>query len=60
MIKINEGKKIEFEDDLVIVKCNGREIYKGIEDYEPMKDEDWTWDGSKYTLPGGYTKEVVG
>jgi peptidoglycan hydrolase-like amidase len=38
-------KKIDFEDDLVIVYDeNETQIYKGIEDYEPMKDENWTWD----------------
>lgn len=45
-------KRIDFEDDLVLVFCDGEEIYKGIEDDEPMKDEDWRYDNSKqaYTL----------
>jgi hypothetical protein len=40
-------KRIDFEDDLVIVFDNSEnQIYKGIEDYEPMKDCDWKWDDS--------------
>lgn len=42
-------KRIEFEDDIVIVYADvdisyGREIYKGLEDYEPMKYVHWEWD----------------
>lgn len=56
-----ESKKIEFDDDLVVVYQNGREIYKGIEDYEPMKDEKWTWDNAKkcYTLGDEYIKVCI-
>lgn len=45
-------KRIEVEDDIVMVFKDGKEIYTGMEDYEPMKDEDWRWDESKkaYTL----------
>ena len=44
-----KGKRIEFEDDIVIVYADvdishGREIYRGLEDYEPMKDVRWSWD----------------
>ena len=39
-------KRIEFEDDVVKVFKNGKLIYKGIEDYEPMKDEPWRWNES--------------
>lgn len=51
-------KKIDFEDDLVIVYDeNETQIYKGIEDYEPMKDEDWKWDNSeKVYRCGSYIK----
>ena len=46
--KTYNRKRIEFEDDLVIVfDGNESQIYKGIEDYEPMKDEDWKWDPSE-------------
>ena len=43
-------KKIEFEDDIVIVYadvdiCDGKLIYKGLEDDEPMKRVAWTWEG---------------
>ena len=56
------GKRLEFEDDLVrVFDPNGKEIYSGIEDYEPMKDEDWKFDSAKglYVLPDGYQKEVI-
>jgi hypothetical protein len=58
-------KRIEFEDDLVVVRdVNGKVIYKGEEDYEPMRDEDWKFNKSKnlYELEGNdfyYTKEVL-
>lgn len=48
-------KRIDYEDDVVIVyDPDGKEIYKGIEDYEPMKDEYWKWDSSEncYKLDG--------
>ena len=37
-------KRIEYDDDFVGVMLGSREIYKGIEDYEPMRDEFWKWD----------------
>ena len=41
------GNRIEFEDQLVIVyDKKGNEIYRGLEDYEPMKYEDWKFDSS--------------
>ena len=37
-------RKIQFDDDMVIVvDNNGKELYRGIEDYEPMKNEPWKW-----------------
>lgn len=43
-----ERRRIDYEDDLVIVYDeSGKQIYKGIEDYEPMKDEPWKWDNSE-------------
>lgn len=57
-----KGKRIQYEDDLVIVRDkNGKVIYKGLEDYEPYKYELWVWDDTKglYTLDG-MTKECVG
>lgn len=56
---IPSGKKIEFEDDLVIVYNKlGSVIYKGMEDYEPMRYEDWKWEADKgyYTLNDEYIK----
>ena len=51
-------KKIDFEDDLVIVYDeNETQIYKGIEDYEPMKNENWQWDNSEKVYKyGDYIK----
>ena len=51
-------RRIDFDDDVVIVTKGGKVIYKGLEDYEPMKYEPWEWDERKtcYTLPGGYEK----
>lgn len=54
-------KEIEYEDDLVIVyDAEGDVVYKGMEDYEPMKYEPWRWDKSinGYRL-NGYTKVCV-
>lgn len=43
--KTYNRKPIQYEDDLVIVfDENGSQIYKGIEDYEPLNDESWRWD----------------
>lgn len=56
---IPEGKKIEYEDDLVAVfDKNGKEIYKGLEDDEPMRYENWKWDSYNryYTLDDEYIK----
>lgn len=42
-----ERRRINFDDDLVIVYDEeDNEIYRGLEDYEPMKDENWKWDNS--------------
>ena len=47
-----QRRRIDYDDDLVIVYEDEREIYRGMEDYEPMKDELWQWDQStqSYTL----------
>lgn len=51
-------KRIDAEDDLVIVfNESEQQIYKGIEDYEPMKDCDWKWDSSTQAYNyNGYVK----
>lgn len=43
-----DKKQIEYDDDLVLVydDSNSNLIYKGIEDFEPMKDCDWIWNSS--------------
>lgn len=45
---MRKGKgRINYEDDLVVVyDKKGNIIYKGLEDYEPYKREDWRWDES--------------
>ena len=55
------GKRIEFDDDIVAVyNPQGKVIYKGLEDDDPHKRDDWRWDGSKgyYTNPAhpGFVK----
>lgn len=42
------GNKINFEDDIVAVydADTGEQLYKGMEDYEDLKDEPWKWDAS--------------
>lgn len=41
-------RKIDYEDDMVVVirvNPNGLEnVYVGLEDYEPSKNENWKWD----------------
>lgn len=56
-------KKIEYDDDLVIVYDeNNNAIYKGMEDYEPLNNEDWKWNKKlqayELQMPDGniYTK----
>lgn len=54
-----KGKRINYEDDIVVVyDKSGGVIYKGEEDYEPMKYEDWKWNNEKqyYTLGDDYIK----
>ena len=51
--KVNfKTKPIQFEDDIVVVMFNGKEIYKGPVDDDPMDGEDWRFDRAsmKYTL----------
>lgn len=48
-------KEIEYEDDIVIVyDSNGNELYRGLEDYEPNKDEPWVYNVKtrEYTYNG--------
>ena len=43
-VSLTEGRRINYDDDLVVVYEDDKVIYKGLEDYEPMKDELWKWD----------------
>lgn len=55
---MSKYRRIQFDDDIVMVKHGKETVYKGLEDYEPMKYEPWRWDDKKhcYTLRGGYKK----
>lgn len=57
------GKRIKYDDDLVVVTKGGEVIYKGIEDFEPMKEELWKWDEKEqaYFLKrkANFKREVV-
>ena len=58
-----QRKRIDYEDDIVIVYDNAEnQIYKGIEDYEPMNNEPWVWnskDGCYYLKTSGKTYKKV-
>ena len=48
-------KKVKFDDDVVVIYDESKSIvYKGIEDYPPMVDDDWKWNSElqacKYVL----------
>lgn len=45
--EVADGRRLEYEDDLVVVKRGSEVLYKGLEDYNPMSDEDWVWNNSK-------------
>ena len=52
-------KKIEYDDDLVVVYSEEDGcVYKGIEDYEPMNDEDWKWDSKLQAYKVTLSKET--
>ena len=40
-IKLIQKNAINYDDDIVVVYKNGKKIYSGEEDDEPMKREDW-------------------
>ena len=43
-----KNREIRYEDDIVVVKDKkGHVIYKGMEDDEPNKYEDWRWNESR-------------
>lgn len=62
MIDIKVERRIEYDDDLVIVKNKSGEVeYKGLDDYNPYRDEPWKYDSKNdvYTLPDGHTMRCV-
>lgn len=40
-VKLIQKNAINYDDDIVVVYKNGKKIYSGEEDDEPMKREDW-------------------
>ena len=46
--------QIEYEDDLVVVTEGKEIIYKGMEDYEPMKDAPWRFIATTKSGKGHY------
>ena len=40
-MKLIKKNSIDYDDDTVIVYKNGKKIYSGEEDSEPLKREDW-------------------
>ena len=40
-VRLIKRNSIDYDDDTVIVYKNGKKIYSGEEDSEPMKREDW-------------------
>lgn len=56
-IRIQKGKKIQYEDDLVRVYTDKGEVdYEGILDDCPYKYDDYKWNEKEqcYDLPHGY------
>lgn len=52
-------KRIEFEDDIVVVYDKKKqEIYRGMEDYDPMKYENWLWDEKTRSYYSGNFKKI--
>lgn len=61
------NKRINFDDDLVIVRNPEGEIdYKGMQDDNPYKREDWTFNAKSgsyflvHPVYGRYTMEKIG
>ncbi len=55
--KVPKGHRIHYEDDLVeVYNDKGKEVYHGILDYCPYKDENYKWNETdqNYDLPQGY------
>ena len=58
--KVQDDGRISFEDDIVEVRKGSEVIYRGMEDYEPMKHESWKYDEHhKLYRLGEYTKRKV-
>lgn len=55
--KVPAGERINYEDDLVeVYDDKGKQVYHGILDYCPYKDENYKWNEAdkNYDLPQGY------
>lgn len=58
------GNRINYDDSLVVVMKDGKEVYRGIEDYNPMKGQWWkfvetTKDGRGHYEYNGYKKYLI-
>lgn len=58
--KIMKGKRVNFDDDVVIVYENGKMVYKGLQDYNPFRDDNWKWNEKEkhYTMEDGNYKYI--
>lgn len=58
---INDGRRINYDDDVIKVTLNGKEIYKGIAEGWVNDDfyRDFKWTGSQYELSNAKGKWVV-
>lgn len=50
---IKDGRQLQYEDDIIVVKCDGEEAYRGLADYYDWYHDDdfydcFKWTGSKY------------
>lgn len=59
--KIMSGRRVNFDDDMVVIYRNGKLEYKGLQDYNPYRDEDWEWDDKKkhYTMRHGKDEYIM-
>lgn len=58
---MNKGR-INYDDDIVVIKKNGNILYKGMQDYANDENIPWKYNESKgiYEGPDGLTKEKIG
>jgi len=62
--KVKDGRRIQYEDDLVIVTCNGQTVYKGLlDDFSWFHDDDFydcfKWTNGQYECTENGKKYVL-